>query len=111
MRKQTGWTVTGGAVLACSLAVLTITEDGRAADKNKVQQALFKVADLIEKKDLAGAKKEAAAIGAMDAFDLNDVMQFFKPRSKGGLGLGPKAGAILPDGIESYYMNLEKKAP
>lgn len=111
MRNQTGWTAMGGAVLVCGFFFFATTEDGRAADKKKVQDALLKVADLIEKKDMAGAKKEAAAIAAMDKFDLNDVMQFFKPRLKGGLGLGEKAGAISPDGIESYYMNLEKKAP
>jgi hypothetical protein len=44
--------------------------------------------------------------------DLEDVMQAFKPRSKGGLGIGPKPDAIKPDGIEQKFLAVgnSKKA-
>jgi cytochrome c556 len=40
--------------------------------------------------------------------DLGDLMQAFKPRSKGGLGIGPTADAIKPDGLEQKFIDLGK---
>jgi cytochrome c556 len=40
--------------------------------------------------------------------ELGDVMQAFKPRSKGGLGVGPTPDTIKPDGIEQKFIDLGK---
>lgn len=54
--------------------------------------------------DLAEGKGNAADIAAKAK--LGDVMQAFKPRSKGGLGIGPTPDAIKPDGIEQKLIDL-----
>ena len=51
---------------------------------------------------IEAAKKEAADVAKKA--DLEDIMHAYKPRlkdkAKGGLGVGPKPGAIQPDSIE-----------
>jgi hypothetical protein len=37
------------------------------------------------------------------------VMHQFKPRLRGGLGIGPKPGAIKPDSIELKLLDMAKK--
>jgi cytochrome c556 len=49
-------------------------------------------------------KKEAADIAAKH--DIEFVMNQFKPREKGGLGVGAKPGAITPDAIELKLIAL-----
>jgi hypothetical protein len=58
--------------------------------------------------DLTQGKGKPADIA--DKADLGDVMQAFKPRSKGGIGIGPKPDSITPDSIELKFNNLGKKA-
>ena len=76
-----------------------------AAIDPKVKTAINKIAEALEKGDNATATKEAATL-AKNTEELNDVMHAFKPRTtkkKGGvtgLGVGPKAGVVTPDGIE-----------
>lgn len=83
-------------------------ESGNAADKKKILAELEKIADLLEKGNDAGAKKAADAFAKGKDFDMAEVMAIFKLRTKGGIGVGPKAGDIKPDGIEALAMNLEK---
>lgn len=44
-------------------------------------------------------------------YSLDEIMHAFKFRAKGGIGVGDKAGAITPDGIEAKLQGLMKKAP
>ena len=72
-----------------------------ADDEAEAAAAVKKVADMVGKKDWAALVKEGAPIGKKH--DLLDVMSVFKKREgdKGGLGVGPKAGVIMPDGIQA----------
>jgi hypothetical protein len=56
--------------------------------------------------NLVDGKGSAADI-AKNA-DLGDVMLAFKPRAKGGLGVGPTPDAIKPDGIEQKFIAIGK---
>lgn len=56
------------------------------------------IADMLEKGDAAGAKKAAA--DAAKKADLEAIMGTMKTRTKKGIGVGTKAGTIMPDGIE-----------
>jgi cytochrome c556 len=102
--------VLGGVTLALGLCLLA--SSGSAADKKnagnkKVQDAVGKVADAVQKKDEEGAKKGATAIKA----DVDDIMSALKQRNQGGLGIGVKAGVFTPDHIEGAFVNFEKRVP
>jgi hypothetical protein len=81
---------------------------GGAADSKETSGAVLKIAEAFEKKDMEGAKKQAAALAA--SADIEDVMHSFSLRRAKGLGVGPKPGAINPDGIEAKIIDLSKKA-
>jgi hypothetical protein len=78
-----------------------------AADSSSAQEKEAKVgpynADILK---LAGGKGSAEDIAKKA--ELGDVMQAFKPRSKGGLGVGRTPDAIKPDGIEQKLIALGK---
>jgi hypothetical protein len=78
----------------CFLGVVTVSN--AAADKD-IAETVNKIADALEKKDADSAKKLAQTLKDED---IEDVMHLFKPRKDKGLGIGPKAGAVSPDGIE-----------
>jgi len=76
-----------------SLERLTyVAEDGEA------NGPINQVADLLEKGDVAGAKKAASVVA--DKNDLDIIMSAFALRKKKGIGVGAPADAIVPDGIE-----------
>ena len=97
------------AVLLALGAFFLATAHGRDDDdKEKIKktaaakEAVLKlVGDLGKDADL---KKEAAAVAAKH--DIEYVMNQFKPRDKGGIGVGAKPGAILPDAIELKLIAL-----
>lgn len=96
----------GVAVLALGLCLLGA---GTAADDKKdVREAVLKVAADLEKGNASAAKDGAKQI-AKD-FELDEAMHLFQLRSKKGLGVGDKPGAVMPDGIEAKFINLGKKA-
>jgi cytochrome c556 len=95
----------GSAVLAVGLWFLAA---GQAADEKEVRDAILKLADLVEKKDPAGVKKEGEAVAKKH--ELDEVMYLFKHRTKKGLGVGAKPGAIMPDGIEDKLRDLARRA-
>lgn len=95
-----------GLALVLGLVVLG-AGGGLAADEN-VQKGILKVADAVAKG--SGAKEEAAK-AAKAHTELDAIMELFKLRTKGGLGVGKTAGAIKPDGIESKLQGLDKRAP
>ncbi len=83
---------------------------GQAASEKELRDSIRKLAQSIEKKDADGAKKQATALGkSID--DMEDLMNMLSGRNgdKGGLGVGPKPGAITPDGIEDKIEHLAKK--
>jgi len=63
--------------------------------------ALAKIAEALEKGDADKAKQMATAL-AKKLDELNDVMHGFKPRPK-GVGVGTKAGVVVPDGLELKF--------
>jgi cytochrome c556 len=108
MRVRTWMTLTAGAVLAVCVvatAVNAADDDAKAA-----RDAVMKIAGMVEKGKMADAKKEGAGVKS----DLEDIMNLMLPRKgadKGGIGVGDKPGAIVPDGIEKKLQDLEKNAP
>lgn len=78
-----------------------------AGDEKSAKDALLKIADLFAKKDVVAAKRLAAETAKTD--DLDVVMALFKLRSKKGLGIGDKPGAVKPDGIEAMILDLDNK--
>ncbi|MBI2805570.1 MAG: hypothetical protein HYX68_11385 [Planctomycetes bacterium] len=82
-----------------------------AAAGDKVGAAVKKIGVLIKKGDNAGASKDASA-AAKNIEELADLMHMFRPRSKGGLGVGEKP---LPnkakDGIEVMLRDLARDVP
>ena len=96
-----------GLVLALGVCLLC-TAPGSAADKKDDKkdedkpspaiEPVAKMADMIDKGDMDGAKKAATTVA--DKYSLGDTMNVFKPRSRGGIGVG-KEGQYGPnDGIE-----------
>lgn len=89
----------------CTLGVLSVAVCLRLASESTAggdagtKAAIQKIAAAIEKGDEAGAKKQAQAL-AKKVDDVEEVMNVFRPRTKKGIGVGDKAGAIQPDGIE-----------
>ncbi len=95
-----------GSFLALGLFTM-ITSEGKSAfyyeDAKEVNPAVLK---------LVGAKSDPKAIAELaKKYSLDELMHVFKLRTKGGIGAGDKAGAILPDGIEAKLPSLMKKAP
>jgi hypothetical protein len=105
-----GW-IAGIAGLALALGLLG---PGQAADDSKeLVDSVKKVAAALAKNDASEAKKLADGFGKK--FENEDAMALFGPRTKSdgkmgrGLGVGPKPGALKPDGIEKKLMELAKK--
>lgn len=107
MKISTRALVAGGAVLAVALCCLAAGE-GSAADTKALMAEIQKAAALLEKGDEEAAKKAAKDIATK--YQLDDAMHAFGPRTKGGVGVGDKPGAIVPDCIETRFVNLGKKA-
>jgi hypothetical protein len=79
------------------------------AEAKQAREATLKVADLIAKKNYGAATTEAKA-AAKKVDDLEKVMTTLKLRSQGGVGVGPKPGALTPDGIEAKLINMGRRA-
>ncbi len=101
MRRHVRWAAIGAAVLLGSLG-------GRAADDKDLKGAIQKIAAAFDKKDMSEAKK-LAADAAKNTGDFEDVMHLFALRTKKGLGVGAKPGAVTPDGIEKKVEVLADK--
>lgn len=80
---------------------------GSAAQGSKLADAIQKLADKAAKSDAASTRNEAEALAK--TVQLESVMYLFELRTKEGLGVGSKPGAIMPDGIEMKIMALAKK--
>jgi hypothetical protein len=104
MRISARWALSVLAIFGLGSGFLTAV----GADDKDVKGTVLKIADAIEKNDTAGAKKLAETLKDED---LEDVMHLFKPRKDKGLGIGDKAGAVKPDGIELKVIALAQNAP
>ena len=78
---------------------------GTAGQAAGLKDGVLKIADAIKKSDQAGADKQAAAL-AKKIEDLADLMELFKKRDKGGIGVGSKTGVAVPDGIELKLVGM-----
>jgi cytochrome c556 len=97
---QVRWLLSMTIISVAGLCFLgAVTHSNAAADKD-IAETVNKIADALEKKDTDNAKKLAQTLKDEDKYPIEDVMQLFKPRKDKGLGIGPKAGAVMPDGIE-----------
>ena len=101
-------------VLALGVCLLTNSVTRSADDDDKEDiDAAKKLADPVKKllaavqsgKDVAKAAEDLNKKG-----DLKHIMWAgFKSRDKGGVGVGEKAGAIKPDGVEAKIISMSKK--
>ena len=105
MRKYTR-VMAAGALLGLGLWIASQAANGRT-DEKETKEAVQKLIETM-KKDPAAAKKQAEEIAKKA--DLEDVMNLFKPRAKGGLGFNPKDDA-KKDGIELKLQAIAKTAP
>jgi hypothetical protein len=101
------WTVVlAGLALAVSLLPGNAFSGG---DEKALLEGVGKVATALEKKDADGAKKTATEIAKK--YELDAIMHLFTLRSKGGIGVGSKAGLIeaKEDGLEKKLTKLAEK--
>ena len=105
MRISARWTLSVVATLSLGTGFLWAVA---AAEDKDVKGTVLKIADAFEKNDAAGAKKLAESLKDED---LEDVMHLMKPRKDKGLGIGSKAGAVKPDGIELKVIALAMNEP
>ena len=106
MRTHARVWLAGGLMLALALWCLA-SGDGTAAGGKPLSDAIQKLAQTVAKPDVATGRKEAEALAK--TIELDSLMDLFKLRTKDGLGVGTKPGAITPDGIEAKVMALAKK--
>lgn len=120
MRFPVRWAAVGTAGLILGLwalvAPLGHTSDSDEKDIKEMRDSVVKLAGSIEKKEQDQTKKQAAEIakkfqGKKPAVAMEDLMHLFVLRSRKGLGVGAKAGAVMPDGIEKKVEELADKAP
>jgi hypothetical protein len=61
--------------------------------------------------DLDGVTTDTRPVPLRDLLDLDEVEMLYKPRVRGGLGVGPPVAGNNRDGIEFRVMALARKAP
>jgi hypothetical protein len=106
--KMRGTIVCSALVLASGFSVLALAETPAA---KAAATAIQKLADDVGKKDWASLGKASSDVAKNN--ELEDVMNLLKLRRPGakvvGLGIGPNAGKITPDGIEAKIISLKSK--
>jgi cytochrome c556 len=107
--KRTHMWVAGLAVIALG-AFLAAQGSSRAGENKELLSAMNKLVDSLKKGDKAGAQKQAEAI-AKQIEEVHEVMDLYRPRNKGGWGVGDKPKAITPDGIEQMLLKIGRDAP
>jgi hypothetical protein len=101
-------------LVGLALLLGVVVSPGAADDKDEksmpkeVREGVLKVAADLAMDKAADATKDAAALKGKD---LKFPMRLFKLRKNHGFGVGDKAGAIDPDGIERKVEELGEKAP
>jgi hypothetical protein len=99
----------GVAILAIGVWLFVAGQGGAAQDA-ALKDGVLKVAATLKKGDSAAADKQATDL-AKKVEDLADLMELFKTRAKGGIGVGSKAGVVVPDGIETKLVAMGRDAP
>jgi len=112
MHKHSHVLFAAASVLALGGLFLAPAARGRDDDDKEAAMKTAAARDAVLKLvgDLGNedaARKEAADIAKKH--DIKYVMNQFKPRDKGGLGVGPKPGAAAQDSIELELLALAKK--
>jgi hypothetical protein len=103
-----------GIALAAGFASIYLSSPSYAGGDKDLKTVVRKIADAIKKGDKEGAKKlAAAAVKNKNLVDeITDVMHMFRPRKKGGMGIGEKAGSNpVKDGIEITLRDLGRDVP
>ena len=100
-----------GTALAAVFGLLSMSAPSHAGGKD-LKATVMKIADAIKKGDDAGAKKMAKD-AAKGIEDISDLMHLFRPRNKGGLGVGSKTFGTNPakDGIEVMLRDFARDVP
>ena len=101
-----------GVTMAGVAGLIVMASSTYAGDDGKeLRDAVVKIAALLKKGDKAGAEK-AAAVQAKKLGDLDELMLMFRPRNKGGVGVGsvPLANPAK-DGIEVKLRELAREIP
>jgi hypothetical protein len=101
-------------VIGCVSVALGITFEANAprafaAPDDGPKADVEKIADALQKGDTKTAEELAKAVVANVKDDLEEVMHLMSLRSAKGVGIGPKPGAIKPDGIEAKIQNWTKR--
>jgi hypothetical protein len=128
MRLPTRRLVALAAMWVFGLGLLTAVRPGIAADKEEkvspeqkaardqaletVQQIADMIGDNKKSEDVQKMAKELADKMMKADFGVQAVEPVMRPlmlRSKGGMGIGAKAGVYDPDGIEAKIIGLAKK--
>ncbi len=99
----------GATVLALG-GLVYLAGQGSAGEDKAIRDTVVKIAATLRKGDKEGAEKQAEAL-AKKLEALGDAMDVFKLRKKGGLGVGAKAGTLIPDGIDLQLNKLQRDAP
>ena len=111
MQKYARGISVAAVLLALGAMFLAVAHGRDDDDKDKLKkteaakEAVLKLVDDLGKG--TDVKKEAADVAAKH--EIEAVMNQFKPRAKGGLGVGATAGAIMPDAIELKLIALGGK--
>ncbi len=109
MSTRTRIWLAGAAMVALGIS-LYLTSPGSAGGDKAIRTQILKIAAALETGDAASAKSLAAAL-AKNVEDIGDVMNLFKLRTKKGLVVGTKPGAIQPDGIELQLNKMGRDEP
>jgi hypothetical protein len=98
-----------GATLSAVFALVSMTGPSYAGGGKDLGAAVKKVADAIKSGDKDGAAKLAKDT-AKGIEDIGDLMHLFKPRTKGGLGVGSKKVVTndAKDGIEAMIRDFAR---
>lgn len=109
MNRMPKWALTSvtGTALAIGLSLAAVSHV-QAQDKKEIAKKA-QAAVVAAGEGLASGDK--AKVKEVEKFDLDPIMHSFKPRARGGIGFGEKAGLVPPneDGIESKLISLGKK--
>ena len=100
-----------GAMFATVGGLVYVSGASSAQGEKDPAVAVKKIAAEIKKGNLEGAKKAAAAAGK-DIEEVADLMHLYRPRNKGGMGWGAKAGTNpATDGLEKKIQEFAKGVP
>lgn len=109
MKRQAHVVLAGVGILALGGGLL-LAGLGWAGDDDTAKKGILKIAVALAKGDSAAAAADAKAL-AKKIEEIDEVMNLLRPRNKKGLGVGDKAGAIVPDGIELKLVQMGRDAP